>query len=134
MKNASSEYDYSLVKQKTEKRQVSSDKFRLDVAIVLTALLAAAVACLMVKTLFVRIELTEQNDINVELESQLSTLDEENRRLKIEYESHIDLAELEKEAENELGMQKPDGSQIRKIDTDTKDKVLIFTEEKEGNN
>lgn len=126
MKNASSEYDYSSVKQKTQKRQVSSYKFRLSVSIVLTALLAAAVACLMIKTLFVRIELTKQNDINVELEAQLSMLEEEKRRLMIEYESHIDLAELEKEAENELGMQKPDGSQIRKIDTDTKDKVLII--------
>lgn len=126
MKNASSEYDYSSVKQKTQKRQVSSYKFRLSVSIVLTALLAAAVACLMVKTLFVRIELTKQNDINVELEAQLSMLEEEKRRLMIEYESHIDLGDLEKIAENELGMQKPDASQIRKIDTDTQDKALII--------
>ncbi|MDY3079526.1 MAG: cell division protein FtsL [Oscillospiraceae bacterium] len=126
MKNASSEYDYSSVKQKTQKRQVSSYKFRLSVSIVLTALLAAAVACLMIKTLFVRIELTKQNDINVELEAQLSMLEEEKRRLMIEYESHIDLGDLEKIAENELGMQKPDASQIRKIDTDTQDKALII--------
>lgn len=95
-------------------------------SIVLTALLAAAVACLMVKTLFVRIELTKQNDINVELEAQLSMLEEEKRRLMIEYESHIDLGDLERIAENELGMQKPDASQIRKIDTDTQDKALII--------
>ncbi len=126
MKNASSEYDYSSVKKKTQKRQVSSYKFRLSVSIVLTALLAAAVACLMIKTLFVRIELTKQNDINVELEAQLSMLEEEKRRLMIEYESHIDLGDLEKIAENELGMQKPDASQIRKIDTDTQDKALII--------
>ena len=126
MKNASSEYDYSSVKQKTQKRQVSSYKFGLSVSIVLTALLAAAVACLMIKTLFVRIELTKQNDINVELEAQLSMLEEEKRRLMIEYESHIDLGDLEKIAENELGMQKPDASQIRKIDTDTQDKALII--------
>ena len=126
MKYASSEYDYSSVKQKTQKRQVSSYKFRLSVSIVLTALLAAAVACLMIKTLFVRIELTKQNDINVELEAQLSMLEEEKRRLMIEYESHIDLGDLEKIAENELGMQKPDASQIRKIDTDTQDKALII--------
>lgn len=126
MKNASSEYDYSSVKQKTQKRQVSSYKFRLSVSIVLTALLAAAVACLMIKTLFVRIELTKQNDINVELEAQLSMLEEEKRRLMIEYESHIDFGDLEKIAENELGMQKPDASQIRKIDTDTQDKALII--------
>ena len=80
----------------------------------------------MIKTLFVRIELTKQNDINVELEAQLSMLEEEKRRLMIEYESHIDLGDLEKIAENELGMQKPDASQIRKIDTDTQDKALII--------
>lgn len=129
MKNVSSEYYYSSVKQKTNKRQGSSAKFRLDVSIVLTALLAAAMACLMIKTLFVRIELTEQNDINVALKSELSELNDENRRLRIEYESHIDLAELEQIAENELGMQKPDASQIRKIDTNTQDKALIIAED-----
>lgn len=100
----------------------------MSVSAILTVLLAIAVACMLIKTLFVRIELTKQNDINVELEAQLSELEEEKRRLQIGYESQIDLAELEDKAENELGMQKPDGSQIREIDTDTQDKALIFAE------
>ena len=129
MKNVS--YEYSAIKRKPEEKKKSSDKFRLNVSAALTALLAIAAACLLIKTLFVRIELTEQNDINVELEAQLNELEEEKRRLQIEYESQIDLAELEDRAENELGMQKPNGSQTIEIDTDTQDKALIFDETKD---
>ena len=129
MKNVS--YEYSAIKRKAEAKKKSSDKFRLNVSAALTALLAIAAACLLIKTLFVRIELTEQNDINVELEAQLNELEEEKRRLQIEYESQIDLAELEDRAENELGMQKPNGSQTIEIDTDTQDKALIFAETKD---
>lgn len=128
MKNVSSEYEYSRIKRKPEAKRKSSYKFRLNVSAALTALLAIAAACLLIRTLFVRIELTEQNDINVELEAQLNELEEEKRRLQIEYESQIDLAELEEKAENELGMQKPNGSQTIEIDTDTQDKALIFAE------
>ena len=130
MKNVS--YEYSAIKSKAEAKKKSSDKFRLNVSAALTALLAIAAACLLIKTLFVRIELTEQNDINVELEAQLNELEEEKRRLQIEYESQIDLAELEDRAENELGMQKPNGSQTIEIDTDTQDKALIFAETKDN--
>ncbi|MBP3484598.1 MAG: cell division protein FtsL [Oscillospiraceae bacterium] len=130
MKNVS--YEYSAIKRKAEAKKKSSDKFRLNVSAALTALLAIAAACLLIKTLFVRIELTEQNDINVELEAQLNELEEEKRRLQIEYESQIDLAELEDRAENELGMQKPNGSQTIEIDTDTQDKALIFAETKDN--
>lgn len=129
MKNVS--YEYSAIKRKPEVKKKSSDKFRLNVSAALTALLAIAAACLLIKTLLVRIELTEQNDINVELEAQLNELEEEKRRLQIEYESQIDLAELEDRAENELGMQKPNGSQTIEIDTDTQDKALIFDETKD---
>ena len=130
MKNVS--YEYSAIKRKAEAKKKSSDKFRLNVSAALTALLAIAAACLLIKTLFVRIELTEQNDINVELEAQLNELEEEKRRLQIKYESQIDLAELEDRAENELGMQKPNGSQTIEIDTDTQDKALIFAETKDN--
>ena len=130
MKNVS--YEYSAIKRKPEAKKKSSDKFRPNVSAALTALLAIAAACLLIKTLFVRIELTEQNDINVELEAQLNELEEEKRRLQIEYESQIDLAELEDRAENELGMQKPNGSQTIEIDTDTQDKALIFAETKDN--
>lgn len=129
MKNVS--YEYSAIKRKPKAKKKSSDKFRLNVSAALTALLAIAAACLLIKTLFVRIELTEQNDINVELEAQLNELEEEKRRLQIEYESLIDLAELENRAKNELGMQKPNGSQTIEIDTDTQDKALIFAETKD---
>lgn len=128
MKSVSSEYEYSPIKRKKGIEQGSSERFRLNVSGVLMAILAASVACLLIGTLLVRIELTKQNDINVELEEKLAELTEEKRRLRIEYESMIDLADLEEKAENELGMQKPDGSQIKEIDTDTQDKALIFAE------
>ena len=132
MKNVSSEYEYSSIKQHTKAKKISPDKFRKNVSAALTAFLAIAAACLLIRTLFVRIELTEQNDNNVELQAQLNELEEEKRRLQIEYESQIDLGELEERAENELGMQKPSGSQTIEIDTDTQDKALIFAETKDN--
>ena len=52
----------------------------------LMAALAIAAAVMLVLSLFVRVELTEINDKNVELSRQAQSLHEENRRLCIEYE------------------------------------------------
>ena len=47
----------------------------------LMAALAIAAAVMLVLSLFVRVELTEINDKNVELSRQAQSLHEENRRL-----------------------------------------------------
>lgn len=49
----------------------------------LMAALAIAAAVMLVLSLFVRVELTEINDKNVELSRQAQSLHEENRRLCI---------------------------------------------------
>ena len=81
---------------------------------------------LMIKGLLVRIELAEQSDVNVGLKQELDSLQEDNRRLRIEYESKIDLDEIEDYAKNVLGMQKPGQSRIKKINTDTQDKAIVL--------
>ena len=124
-----SEYEYSGVNKTPAKRKpVKPRSFRAFISGFLTLLLTAAIVLMLIKTLFIRIELTRQNDINVSLERELSELKEENRRLSIRYESLIDLTELEDYAKNELGMKKPDISQIKKIDTETQDKSIILSE------
>ena len=80
----------------------------------------------MIKGLLVRIELAEQSDVNVGLKQELDSLQEDNRRLRIEYESKIDLDEIEDYAKNVLGMQKPGQSRIKKINTDTQDKAIVL--------
>ena len=56
----------------------------------------------------------------------MDSLQEDNRRLRIEYESKIDLDEIEDYAKNVLGMQKPGQSRIKKINTDTQDKAIVL--------
>lgn len=128
------EYEYSSIKKAEPKRKQGKKRsFRKAISSFLTVLMSAAVVFMLIKGIFIRIELTKQNDINVRLEQKLSSLEEENRRLSIRYESQIDLAELEEYAKNELGMQKPSITQIKKIDTETQDKaVLLGVAEKVG--
>ncbi len=128
------EYEYSSIKKSAPKRKQSKKRsFRRVISSFLTVLLSAAAVLMLIKGIFIRIELTRQNDVNVRLEQQLGSLLEENRRLSIRYESQIDLAELEEYAKNELGMQKPGITQTKKIDTETQDKaVKLGVAEKTG--
>ncbi len=128
------EYEYSSIKREVSKKKRSKKRnFRRVISSLLTVLLSAAAVLMLIKGIFIRIELTRQNDVNVRLEQQLSGLLEENRRLSIRYESQIDLAGLEEYAKNELGMQKPGITQTKKIDTETQDKaVKLGVAEKTG--
>ena len=60
------------------------------------------------------------------LTKRLRELEEENRRLRIEYETKIDLDEIEDYAKNILGMQRAGESRTEKIDTDTQDKAILI--------
>ena len=120
------EYEYSKI---ITPKPVAA-KNRIDIREAITVCLICAMsliaAGLMIKGLFVRIELAEQSDVNVGLKQELGSLQEENRRLRIEYESKIDLDEIEDYAKNVLGMQKPGQSRIKKINTDTQDKAIVL--------
>lgn len=93
---------------------------------VLMSLLALMSAALLVLSLFLRAELTEINDKNVELKSELGSLREENRRLRIEYEFSQDLDALERDAKSRLGMQNVLQRQEEMIYTAPEDKAVII--------
>lgn len=88
-------------------------------------MLAAAMVVLLTQTLLYRIELTRQNDTNVTLQRQFDGLCEENRHLKIEYESMKDLTEIENTAVNELGMKNIAQKTAEIIHTDAQDRAQI---------
>ena len=96
------------------------------IAACLAAIMSLAAAGLMVKGLFVRIELAEQSDKIIAAKQELSRIEEENRRLRIEYETKIDIDEIEDYAKNILGMQRAGESRTEIIDTDTQDKAIVI--------
>lgn len=71
---------------------------------------------LLVAALLGSIELASVNEELTTLERELKTLKEESRILRAEYESSLSLAELERYAIDELGMQRVNPGQIIYID------------------
>lgn len=96
--------------------------FRRRVGAVLAVLCALMAALLLCAGILLRAELTAQNDRLNELRAELSEAREESTRLRIEYESLFDLAELEEYAKNVLGMKKPDSEQIIKTEISAGDR------------
>ncbi len=92
----------------------------------LTLVFALVIAAMLIFSIFVRVELTEVNDKNLELSSELTSLNEENRRLRIEYEFAQNLDELEENAKNRLGMQSSLQRREQMIDTEPEDKAVVI--------
>ena len=125
MKNPGCEYQYGS-KRKRKLADKPESKLRSIMPSVLMTLLALMSAALLVLSLFLRAELTEINDKNVELKSELGSLREENRRLRIEYEFSQDLDALERDAKSRLGMQNVLQRQEEMIYTAPEDKAVII--------
>ena len=89
----------------------------------LMAALAIAAAVMLVLSLFVRVELTEINDKNVELSRQAQSLHEENRRLRIEYEFSQDLDDTRKGCEIETWHAERAQRRTETIDTSPEDRA-----------
>lgn len=120
------QYEYSKISTKSPVKLKQRKSIRGLIAVFLIVVMSLAAAGLMVKGLFVRIELAEQSDKITAAKKELSRIEEENRRLRIEYESKIDLDEIEDYAKNILGMQRAGESRTEKIDTDTQDKAIVI--------
>lgn len=119
------QYEYSKISTKTPVKRKRRKSMRGLIAACLAAIMSLAAAGLMVKGLFIRIELAEQSDKIIAAKQELSRIEEENRRLRIEYETKIDLDEIEDYAKTFLACsvrREPD----RKIDTDTQDKAIVI--------
>lgn len=120
------QYEYSKLSTPTPIKRKRRKSIRGLIAVCLIVVMSLASAGLMVKGLFVRIELAQQSDKITAAKKELSQIEEENRRLRIEYETKIDLNEIEDYAKNILGMQRAGESRTEKIDTDTQDKAIVI--------
>lgn len=96
------------------------------IRIILTFLTVIVVCGLLIKSLILRVDLTAVCDANVKAEQQLAELNEEQRKLQIEYEKSIDLEEIDEYARRELGMQKPSPCQTVGIYTETSDRAVVL--------
>jgi len=86
-------------------------------------------AVLLVVSLIARIQFTTVSAEAAELQSQVNELTETNARLTIQYETALNLTEVEDYAINTLGMQKPRADQIQYVNGTSSDKATILTEE-----
>lgn len=125
MKFSEAVYEYGSIKKIRRYRKQRCRSFKDRVRAAMLILLAAAMVVLLTQTLLYRIELTRQNDTNVTLQRQLDGLCEENRHLKIEYESMQDLTEIENTAVKELGMKNIAQKTAEIIHTDAQDRAQI---------
>ncbi len=120
------QYEYSKISTPKPVKNRKHRSIRGLIATLIICVMSLTAAGLMIKSLFVRIELAEQSDKITAAKQELSQIEEENRRLRIEYESKIDLDEIEDHAKNILGMQRAGESRTEKIDTDTQDKAIVI--------
>lgn len=72
--------------------------------------------------------ITEINYKISNMESEYNKLRNENSRLKVAIEEHMDLSEIKEAAENKLGMQKPDKYQIVYLNVPKKDFTIVNKE------
>ena len=91
------------------------------------------VAALMVFIVLAYINYTEVTSEIVRLSAQLDRLTEQKSKLEIEYESVIDMKEIERYARDVLGMSKPDANQVTVVQTTTQDKAEIISSGDEAN-
>ena len=83
-------------------------------------------AAMLIFSLFMRVELIEINDKNVELSRELASPNEESGRLRIEYEFAQNLDVLERNARNRLWMQSSLQRREQAIDTEPEDKAVVI--------
>ena len=124
MKSSGCEYQYGSKRKK--RSEPSEKKLRGAMPPVMLTVLALVSAVMLMLSLFARVRLTELNDENVAYRQEAEELQEENRRLRIEYEFAQELDELEKEAKSRLGMQSSLQRRPEEIDTPAEDKAMII--------
>ncbi len=90
-------------------------------------------ATLVVLSLLVRSELSETSDRVAVMQERMVQLQEEERRLLIEYEYSLNLVEVERYAREELGMSEPAESQVLYIESGARDSSeVVEPEDVEG--
>lgn len=84
---------------------------------------------LLVSMLYMQIQLTQVTAEAASLNSQISTLETENSKLKIKHESAFNFTEIETYAVNELGMQEPRSGQVVYVNSTAADKAIVLADQ-----
>lgn len=87
-----------------------------------------SIACLLFLVLMSHIELAQISKESAELTEQLSTLEAEEIKRRLEYESAFDLNEIESYAVNVLGMSKAGENQVYYIQRRANDQAVVLEE------
>ncbi len=124
MARLGSQCEYGGKIKRHDKREKTSAGFQRLITATVLFILAGVSAALLIFSLLERVELIRQNDVNLELRTELQELREENRHLAVQYESAVNMPELEKYAKNELGMLSIAQIVPEKIEVETQDKAL----------
>ena len=94
----------------------------------------AIVFCALLVISYRNSQITEQFTEVKNLKSELANLEKENEQLEVNIESSINLTNIEKEATEQLGMQKPTNEQKVYVSLPKKDYVQPTTEDVAKNN
>ncbi len=85
-----------------------------------------AAAFLLVTAILAQARIVGISSKSVALQQELTQLEEQQAKLRIDYESAFNMAEIEDYAIHSLGMQKPRADQIFYIDTSSPDKAVVI--------
>ena len=94
---------------------------------------ALFIAALMTFVVLAHINYNEVTNETVRLRAQLEKLTEQESKLKIAYESVIDMKEVERYAKDVLGMSTPDTDQVSVVQTVSGDRAEIIDNGSEAN-
>lgn len=98
-----------------------------------TSILGVLVAAfLFVTAIMAQAQLVALSAQSVNLEQELSQLEEQQAKLRISYESAFNMSDIEDYAVKSLGMQRPRADQIFYIDTAAPDKAVVVAEGESG--
>ena len=120
--------DYTLPREEEAARTiiVTADRYSSQISL-FSVLGGAAAAVLMIFVLIANVRYNEISNERLRLETQLSQLSQQERKLEIEFESVIDMKAVEQYARDVLGMSKPDADQISVINRVPEDRVEILS-------
>lgn len=113
---------------KTEKKKVKA-KSKKNLRKVFLAVSAFGIALLIVYRYAM---ISDMNMENIKLKKELSEINNMNAQLQLAAEKSVNLSEIEKYAEEKLGLQKPQSYQIEYINLDKEDLIdnKVVTENK----
>lgn len=89
------------------------------------------ISVLMVFVVLAQISYNETASESVRLSAQLAELTERHKALEFAFESSIDIKEIERVAQDELGMSRPDTSQIISITALPRDSATVIVEDED---